>query len=90
MMPLSLGVWLGGCSALAGGILVYLGSPNQGLLDASLGRKALLGGVFLLATALLSFLSVMRPAAAVAVWCVSTMLVLMAAPFLALLRGRRS
>lgn len=89
MSAFSLLVGAGSVSLMAGAGLLYLGNPNQGLLDKSLGRRGVVGGSVLLVVSLAVFLSILGAAAALAVWSVSLMLALTALPFSTLLRRRR-
>ncbi|MDP0501033.1 MAG: hypothetical protein Q7P63_13140 [Verrucomicrobiota bacterium JB022] len=71
---------------LAGGLVLYLCSPNQALLAAGLGRGGLWLGIASLLLAVGLFLSAMGPAAAVSSWLVILMLEGSALPFIAFLR----
>lgn len=83
-LSLPVGLGLGHLAAVAGGLTLYLTSPNQALLRAPLGRRFRMLAWSLMATALAAFLACLGAPAAVAAWGVALMLTFLAVPFLAL------
>lgn len=89
ILSLPVGLGLGHLAAVAGGLTLYLTSPNQALLRVPLGRRLRILGWGLLATALAAFLACLSAPAAVAAWGVALMLTFLAVPFLALCKRPR-
>ncbi len=81
---------LGALMAVAGGLLLYLASPNQRLTERRIARRpAALAGMIAELAALACFLAVAGPATAVFIWLTAAMTLWSIAPLATFRRGRK-